>query len=117
MSGYSQITVPATASRTVKPIDQAATRTTSRTGLRRPDGSCDIFLGRKLGMGCQLKYADGPAVPVATGLRGSPFGLLHASGCLRLVTDGVSEKDALHVALTCRVFRDLLWARFPIRPA
>ena len=68
-------------------------------------------------MGCQLKYSDGPAVPVATGLRGSPFGLLHALGCLRLVTDGVSEKDALHVALTCRVFRDLLWARFPIRPA
>jgi hypothetical protein len=55
--------------------------------------------------------------PMACGLRGSPFGLLHAPGCLRLVTDGVSEHDALHLALTCRMFRDLLWARFPIRPA
>ena len=49
---------------------------------------------------------------------GSPqFSLLDARGSLRLVTDAVLEDDVLCLALTCRVLRDALWARFPARPA
>jgi hypothetical protein len=38
----------------------------------------------------------------------------HAS--LRLVTDVISEDDALALALTCTSLRDALWARFEPRP-
>jgi hypothetical protein len=47
----------------------------------------------------------------------SPFALLDAHSCLRLVTDLVHEDDALCLALACRPLRDALWARFPARPA
>ena len=44
------------------------------------------------------------------------FNLLDARGSIRLVTDAVHEDDTLCLALTCRAFRDALWARFPRRP-
>jgi hypothetical protein len=47
----------------------------------------------------------------------SPFALLDAHGSLRLVTDAAHEDDALCLALTCRALRNVLWARFPVRPA
>jgi hypothetical protein len=49
-------------------------------------------------------------------LAASPFGLLDARGCLRLVTDVVHEDDGLCLALACRALRDALGARFPACP-
>jgi hypothetical protein len=49
-------------------------------------------------------------------LAASPFALLDAHGCLRLVTDVVHEDDALCLALVCRVMHDALGARFPACP-
>jgi hypothetical protein len=51
------------------------------------------------------------------GLATSPFGLLDAACSLRLVTDAVHEDHVLCLALTCRVLRNALWARFPVRSA
>ena len=50
------------------------------------------------------------------GLVASPFALLDAHSCLRLVTDAVHEDDALCLALACRALRDALGARFPTCP-
>ena len=47
----------------------------------------------------------------------SPFAMLDNSSALRLVTDLVSEDDALCFALTCRPLRDALFARFTPLPA
>jgi hypothetical protein len=59
---------------------------------------------------------NAPAVSLAA-LAASAFGLLDARGSLRLITDTVDEDDALCLALVCRALRDVLWARFPRRPA
>jgi hypothetical protein len=49
-------------------------------------------------------------------LAASPFALLDAHSCLRLVTDAVHEDDALCLALACRAMRGALGARFPACP-
>jgi hypothetical protein len=49
-------------------------------------------------------------------LAASPFALLDARNCLRLVTDAVHEDDALCLALACRALRDALGERFPACP-
>jgi hypothetical protein len=61
--------------------------------------------------------AKTPPPAYATGaLAASPFALLDARGCLRLVTDAVHEDAALCLALACRARRDALGARFPACP-
>lgn len=48
------------------------------------------------------------------GMSRSPFRLLDARYLLSLVVDFVPEDDALCLALSCRVMRDTLWARFQV---
>jgi hypothetical protein len=45
------------------------------------------------------------------------MGLLDVHGNLRLVSDLVTEDNALCLALACRPLRDAVWARFPQLPA
>jgi hypothetical protein len=48
------------------------------------------------------------------GMARSPFRLLDARYLLSLVVDFVPEDDTLCLALSCRVMRDTLWARFQV---
>ena len=83
--------------------------------LKRPGGAQEEAQGGQLNPIFVAPYSSGLKLHGMDPLADSPFSLLDLHSALHLVTDAVHEDDALCLALTCRVLRDLLWKRFPLK--
>jgi hypothetical protein len=83
--------------------------------LKRPGGAQEEAQGGQLNPISVAPYSSGLKLHGMDPLADSPFSLLDLHSALHLVTDAVHEDDVLCLALTCRVLRDLLWKRFPLK--